>query len=127
VSKQVYLLLVIIWTAIIVVSCLMSANSFPKIAITGIDLMVHFSFYFIYTFLLGIYIYKAFAIVNKLKPFLIASTWSFAVGCTVEIFQTYFTNSRHGEWVDVFANMLGTLGAVFIFGFAIKETVLKRF
>ncbi len=126
-SKQVYLLLTIIWTALIFISCLMSANSFPKVQITGIDLMVHFSFYLIYTFLLGIYIYKAFAIVNKLKPFLIAATWSFVVGCTVEIFQTYFTISRHGEWVDIFANTLGTLGAVFIFGFAIKETTLKRF
>jgi VanZ family protein len=127
VPKQVYLLCSIIWTALIFISCLISANSFPKVAISGIDLMVHFSFYLIYTFLLGTFIYKAFAIANRLKPFLIAATCSFAVGCMVEIFQTYFTTSRHGEWIDVFANTLGAVVALLIFGFAIKETVLKRF
>ena len=39
----------------------------------------------------------------------------FIFGATIEIMQEYFIQDRYGDWVDLLANTIGTLGGIYIF------------
>jgi VanZ family protein len=106
----------IIW---IVVITILSLVSFEKNTITAIqnsDKVVHFTFYFILTFLL-------LRIVNGNMRFkyLIVIALSFFYGIIIELIQKYFTLTRNGDFYDAIANLSGIIFAVLLNYFIIEK------
>ncbi|MFT5752896.1 MAG: VanZ family protein [Flavobacterium sp.] len=106
----------IIW---IVVITILSLVSFEKNTITSIhnsDKVVHFSFYFILTFLL-------LRIVNgKMRfKYMIVIALSFFYGIIIELIQMYFTLTRKGDFYDAIANLSGIICAVILNYFIIDK------
>ncbi|MFD0796468.1 VanZ family protein [Maribacter chungangensis] len=94
----------------------------PRINIPHIDKIVHFTFYFVLV-VLGV---KAVSEITRTEFALKKVLWCsflFAVvyGILIELLQYGFTQDRHGDILDVFANSAGALVGVFL----VKRLVSK--
>ncbi|MGC4040506.1 MAG: VanZ family protein [Flavobacterium sp.] len=117
--KKVFLGLSIGWTLLIFILCLISFSDFPKVDVSNVDKIVHFTFYFVLLLLWGTYFslrQKEIKIPVIIKLVLI----SICYGVLIEFLQATLTKTRHADLFDVLANFAGALLALLVF------TLIKR-
>jgi VanZ family protein len=111
-SDRFYFTAAIIWTMIILIISIVSANQINRlkmIDIVGIDKIGHFIFYTILSFLWsGV---KQTKNMNKILIIFLCSSFGFLL----EIFQFYVFIGRSFEIYDAFVNIAGVLSGVFLF------------
>ena len=129
---------------LIAVLSLMPAQEFPETDIQFADKWAHWVMYGFLTLVMGIdyvlrneylkkkantlspqeqaYKNKGTAIWQFLVIFIIVSVY----GGLMELGQAYLTTSRHGDWLDVYANSFGALCAVIILLFFRQLSQLNR-
>ncbi|CAM3732260.1 VanZ family protein [Flavobacterium gelidilacus] len=98
---------------------ILSLVSFEKNTITTIqntDKLVHFSFYFMLTFLLLRSVKR-----NMRFKYLIVIALSFFYGIIIEVIQKYFTVSRSGDIYDAIANLTGIICAALLNYFILEK------
>ena len=92
------------------------SSQFPKVGISGLDLVVHFFFYSVFSFLLirgnTTQIQIGFAYKH---PVLLALIVSFFYGLLIEILQGTVFVSRGAELSDVIANTIGSFVGWFLY------------
>ncbi len=101
-----------------------SIESIPELPYT--DKLLHF---FAYAVLGALFLraYKTLQIRNNLKLLIILSVLSSSLyGISDEIHQ-YFVPSRSFEYVDILADVLGSLFGVFIYQFIMEKLIDNRF
>jgi VanZ family protein len=113
VRKNIYLSAALIWTFSILLLCLEPASDLPKIQISNIDKLVHFTFHFVFIILWYLFLNSINKIVNS-KALVILFFVSFAFGIVIEISQQEFTNSRKGDILDVISNISGAFLALIL-------------
>jgi VanZ family protein len=103
-----------LWTGVILYLCLLPAKDVKKIDILkfdNADKLVHFSMYFILSFLL---LYDSLS-VRQIKPskvisfFYLPFTITLVLGGSIELIQYFFIDSRDGSIFDMLANLIGML------------------
>ena len=119
-ERKFYVTLTILWTVIITFLSLVSFETNNIIAIANTDKVVHFSFYFILTFLL----LKSLKDNSKFK-YLKVILLTLFYGIIIEILQAYFTDTRSGDLYDVTANFSGTVCAALV-SYFIFEKISSR-
>jgi len=122
----------VIFGFIIFTLCLIPANTISEINIfefNFLDLIVHFSMFFIFSFLLAYDLSKHNNIgKSKLKPLFYTLFVALIISGTTEIFQYLFTNlNRSAQLADFILDLIGALtGALVIFLLPkLKEVVLQ--
>lgn len=110
-----YNTLSILWTACILIGCLLPGRDLPDVAINISDKAIHFTIYF----LLSIFTYYGWIKQNSfyalhrntiLKIVLLTSTYGFLV----EILQHVLTTDRHFDLYDALANSTGAIAGCMI-------------
>ena len=104
----------LLWTGVILYLCLLPANEVNKIDIlkfNNADKLVHFSMYYILSF---VFLYDWFSArkVNYTKTitlFLFPLIITLVLGGSIELIQYYFIDSRDGSYFDMLANITGML------------------
>ena len=106
----------IIWGAVILLLSWLPANEFDNKQVDGFDLVVHFLFYSLFTWLLIIANVRRKQESGKGKRLIV---WSIVVsvlfGGMVEIVQGTVFVTRMMDWGDFVANTIGTFSAAGIF------------
>ncbi|MGB1205613.1 MAG: VanZ family protein [Chitinophagales bacterium] len=122
-----YRLLVVIWMSAMFVLSILPSGNVSKISfldIPHIDKLVHAFCHFIIIILLlldsqsRLYHYK--------NSIIIAISISFLYGFLIEIIQKLFITTRFFEISDIFANIIGSFTALFIFHFFFSPQKLKK-
>ncbi len=111
-SDKVYVAGGILWTTVIAVLSLVSADQVSTISIwdfVGIDKASHFVSYLLHTFL------WCMATRNRKIPIYFVVIFSASFGIIMEICQFYLFNGRTFELLDVMANILGSVAGVILF------------
>ena len=109
--KKAFLWLALVWTTIVTVFCLINFNELPSVKINNFDKFGHITFHFGMTTLW--FLYYKFQKGNTSRRSLIkAFLFSFSYGVTIELIQTFFTNTRSGDVLDVVANVTGSILAM---------------
>jgi VanZ family protein len=115
----------LLWTGVILYLCLLPANEVDKINVfkfNNADKLVHFSMYFILSFLL---LYERFyerrinftgIIALFFLPFIV----TLILGGSIELVQYYFIDSRDGSYFDMLANITGMMLGTFSFRFFLR-------
>jgi len=106
----------IMWALIILILCGMPPSGLPKIKIPGIDKVVHFGLFAIFTILLITEmndLRRQFQVKNSYRWISFAITAGY--GGLIELMQLYLFTSRGAEWFDFFADTLGAGVAVLIY------------
>jgi len=101
-----------------------SIESIPELPYT--DKLIHF---FVYAVLGALFLraYKTLQIRNNLKLLLILSVLSSSLyGISDELHQ-YFVSSRSAEWMDILADILGSVFGVFIYQYITARLTDNRF
>jgi VanZ family protein len=112
VHKFFYLFAALVWTGVILFGCLIQASDVPTIRISNIDKLVHAFFYFVFTILWFLTFYKVIINVNFVHSLLFSFLFSILLGIFIEILQETLTTTRHGDLLDVLANISGSLLAI---------------
>lgn len=113
------------WMVIIVSLSLMPGSSVPSLKIPYIDKLVHLGFYTILGALLLYGFWRQYQFERiRFKFALYACAVAFFWGTLMEFFQYFFTSTRHFEYLDLFANIIGAvIGTVlFIIYFSFKKS-----
>lgn len=113
--RKTYLLIAIIWTAIIAFLCLTESSNIPKINFQYKDKVVHFVFYFLY-------VYFWFLVYKNIKYLFAIIVTAIVFGVVIEILQYYTTLTRSFDLLDILAN---TIGAVMC-GWIIKKQIFIK-
>lgn len=106
----------IFWALLIAVLSFIPGGEFPKVHMTNIDLVVHFFFYCVFTFLLilgNVRQSQYFSL--KKYPVLFALIVSIPFGGLVEIIQGTKFVSRSAEFADFLANGMGSMIGLILF------------
>lgn len=110
-KKNFLLLALVLWIVFITTLSLVSLNGLPKISPKNGDKYVHFTFYFILTFLLIL----NFVYTRGIKYSLVISFMSAVFyGIIIEILQGILTENRKPEFADVLFNSIGSLAATIV-------------
>ncbi|MFT4753582.1 MAG: VanZ family protein [Salibacteraceae bacterium] len=106
----------ILWALLVAVLSFLPGSKFPKTELTNIDLVVHFFFYCVFTFLLilGNVRQTQFSFCKN-NPILMALSVSIPYGGVVEIIQGTKFVSRSAEFADFIANSIGSIIGVILF------------
>ncbi len=117
IKQQKYTLL---WSLFILFVCLIPGNEIPHPSffnIPQLDKIVHFSFYFILSFL---FLYSS---RKPLYPtyYFIDILYCLVLGVLIEFIQHYYIPNREGDIFDVVANFLGSLFGLSIFLFRFNK------
>ncbi len=106
----------IFWALLIAVLSLLPGEKFPHVPMTNADLVVHFFFYCVFTFLLILgNVRQSQYIFLKKHPVFCALLVSIPFGGLVEIIQGTEFVSRSAEFADFLANSVGGLIGVILF------------
>lgn len=111
VLKKTVLVLAIGWTLLIAFLCLITFHKLPTFGVSGTDKLVHLTFHFFFVLFWGWYS------IIKNKEILLSKivrivTISLVYGVIIEFLQEAFTTSRHADFLDVIANLIGALLAL---------------
>ncbi len=109
-----------LWTAVILYLCLLPAKDVKKIDILkfdNADKLVHFSMYFILSFLM---LYDSLSVrqvsLSKvISLFYLPFTITLVLGGSIELIQYFFIDSRDGSIFDMLANLCGMILGTFTF------------
>lgn len=105
VPNKIYIWLAVLWTLIIVVLCLESADDLPKVKIYGFDKIAHVIIHLVFTFL---WFMSLMSLKLKFKKAIFfAFLFSVAFGISIEILQQLLTTTRKADILDVLANITG--------------------
>ena len=118
---KIYLLLLIIFTAVVVVLSLRSFSSSVQL-FSNQDKVGHFLAYAVTAWL------ACQALRLRFKPgstLILSFLYASVIGAVLEILQITLTTSRRGEWLDLLANLLGALTGCVIFSL-IKRLKFKH-
>lgn len=118
--KRIFLGGALFWTGFILYLCLIRASNLPSVTIPYIDKCVHFVFHFVFSILWFLVLDFYFKSQRRNKLLGIVFLMSLCFGIAIELFQTFFTVTRNGDVIDVFANSAGSLLAILILGFLDK-------
>lgn len=118
--KRIFLGGALFWTGFILYLCLIRASNLPSVTIPYIDKCVHFVFHFVFSILWFLVLDFYFKNQRRNKLLGIVFLMSLCFGIAIELFQTFFTVTRNGDVIDVFANSAGSLLAILILGFLDK-------
>lgn len=111
--NKVYLWASILWTLLIIILCLCTFSDIPKVSITNIDKLVHFSFHFIFVFLWYLF-FKSQKVERKINLKIKLVLASLIFGISIEIIQGLYTKTRSADVFDVLANSIGAITALLI-------------
>ena len=112
---------------------LMPAHEFPQVDVQFADKWAHWLMYGFVTLVMGIEFiilpHKNGKLTKRKRgtafwQFLLISVFASLYGGLMELGQAYLTTSRHGDWLDVWANSFGALCAfalLLIFRLAFKR------
>jgi VanZ family protein len=112
---------------------LMPAQEFPQVDVQFADKWAHWFMYGFVTLVMGIefiiFPHKNGNLTKRKRgtafwQFLLISVFASLYGGLMELGQAYLTTSRHGDWLDVWANSFGALCAfalLLIFRLAFKR------
>jgi VanZ family protein len=95
----------IVWTVIIFV--LLAMNSKNSIHILGLDKLVHFILFLLFSFFWGIYL-RQFIKIDEAGIFLLLVISGSGYGMGMEYYQQYFTNRSFSYW-DGLADAIGSV------------------
>lgn len=112
VPKQLYLVAALSWAGVIAFFCLVQLDTIPLGNVSNLDKLVHLFFHFVLTILWFLYLVKKINPINVRKAGLLAVLFSVFFGIAIEIVQEVFTLTRHGDVLDVFANVSGAICGV---------------
>ncbi len=101
------------WTGIILYFCLVDSKDIPAIQIANLDKYVHTFFHFVFTFIWFLFFKKQLQCNNTIKPLVYSFLFSFVFGICIEFLQEIVTTTRHGDVLDVLANLTGATLAFF--------------
>lgn len=107
---------------LITVLCLMSGASVEKLNILKVpykDKLVHFFFYYIFTFCWFYFFRKIHSNTPRLRFLLFAS--AVVYGILIEVFQMFMSSGRDAEIGDVLANTLGSAMAILVLWLSNKK------
>ena len=110
--KSIFLGGALFWTGFILYLCLIRASNLPSVTIPYIDKCVHFVFHFVFSILWFLVLDFYFKNQSRNKLLGIVFLMSLCFGIAIELFQTFFTVTRNGDVIDVFANSTGSLLAI---------------
>ena len=105
-------------------------SSFPSIEsvpeLPYIDKLLHF---FAYAVLGALFLraYKTSQIRNRLNLIIMLSILSSSLYGISDEFHQYFVSSRSAEWMDIFADILGSVFGVFIYQYITAKYIDSRF
>ncbi len=105
-------LLSLLWTVVVLYLSLaqFKTDGLPRFRLPHFDKIVHFSMYFIYTFLL-LFESKTY---NKLKTYFIIIVYTICFGIIMEVLQSY-TSYRSSDVYDALFNSLGSITSAILF------------
>ncbi len=120
------LLPAIVWAIIIFVLSIISGNRLPKIDLGWIqpDKVGHFGVYFIFSVLLYYGLSPLFS--KEKKVALLAIIISALYGIAMEIIQFLFFPGRFFEYLDIIANISGSIGSLIVINYFFKAGSEKR-
>lgn len=97
------------WGILIIYFSLLPSNDLPRFLVTTKDVLLHFSIYMGFGFLM-VFGANIFTLKKVATSFLIVTLLiSFFLGLGIEFIQGNFIPGRHFEWSDVLFNTLGSL------------------
>ncbi len=106
----------IFWALLIAGLSFMPGSNFPKTQITNIDLVVHFTFYCVFNFLLIVgNLRQSQFLFARNNPITVALMVSIPFGGLVEVIQGTEFVSRSAEFADFIANSVGSLIGLILF------------
>ncbi len=111
--KNSYLSVSLIWTFSILLLCLEPASELPKIEISNVDKLAHFTFHFVFIILWYLYFKSTTKIINYKTPVILFFV-SLVFGIIIECSQQVLTTSRKGDILDVISNISGAFSALVI-------------
>lgn len=114
--KKIFFCIAVIWTVVVLTLCLIQFKNMNESLrnIENIDKYVHISFHFGITTAWFLFFRLHFLKSKKYTPYVIAFLFSFLLGIVVEFLQQQFTTTRHGDLLDIVANVFGaSLGILF--------------
>lgn len=114
--RKIYLYLTITWLFVIAFLCLVSFDDKSFNAPQNADKFVHFTFYFVLTFLM----FRSKLKVSK-KDYLLIFSLAVVYGIIIEVLQNVLTETRKSDIYDVFANILGIVAAIFVYKYIYKR------
>jgi len=106
------ILAILLWTVVLVVASLAPATK-SIFFFKNQDKVLHFSAYLL-TALLACRTLQFFSL-SQSKIVFISAIYAISVGALLEVFQRTFTASRHGDWLDFLANLIGAACGCAIF------------
>jgi VanZ family protein len=114
VLKNVFFLIAIFWTGVILFFCLENAKNIPSIDLPYIDKVIHSVFHFLFTTLWFLYFKKKFKTSKNVIILAVTIFLSFILGIAIELIQQYYTTTRNADIYDVLANSLGAFVAAIV-------------
>ncbi|WP_116796187.1 VanZ family protein [Flavobacterium sp. 103] len=128
--KYFLFLVALIWTGIVSYFCLVNSNEIPVINIPNLDKCIHTFFHLVFTFVWFLFFRKQLQSDNAIKPLMYSFVFSFVFGIAIEMLQQSITTTRHADILDVVANSIGAILAVFTVlicnKFNILNSILKK-
>ena len=126
--KYFYLWLAEIWTLLIAFLCLVSFNNLPSVGIKSADKYVHFTFHFVFTVLWFLYLKRKNSDKNSTLKTMLMKVFLASViyGIFIEISQSLFTKTRHGDVLDLIANASGAIAAVLVLFFINASSIKNK-
>ncbi len=107
----------LLWAALILVACAIPGNELNKVSLISIpyfDKIVHFGFYFVFSFLLMIGYVKFHSKVRK-RTYIYPLNISAIYGGSIEMLQNAVFVNRGADWSDFIANVLGSVFGILAF------------
>ena len=100
----------ILWALLIAVLSLFPGDQFPKVGVSGLDLIIHFFFYSVFNLLLivGNIQQEKFNFLRS-RPVIAAFIISISYGLIIELLQGTVFVSRGAELSDAIANSVGSV------------------
>lgn len=124
-KRNIAKVLLVLWIVFITVISLATFSKISQIKIQNGDKYVHFTLYFVLTFLLYHSRLLSLNLSKKIK-LMICLGISCAYGIIIEVVQGFFTVNRQFEWIDILANSMGSLLAVlFLYKISDKNFFFK--
>lgn len=122
-----YLLsLALTWTALVSYLCLVRSSEIPVVQIENLDKWVHSFFHLVFTLVWFLFFRKKMWAQSILRPLVLAVGFSFVFGILIELLQNYLSTTRNADYLDVVANIVGSLLGLLLILFLEKVNILSR-
>lgn len=128
--KFILFIIAFLWTGVVTYFCLAESNKLPIINISNLDKCIHAFFHFVFTLVWFLFLRKQLHHNNVMTALLYSFLFSLFFGVGIEFVQQLYTTSRSGDFLDVVANSIGAILALFTVvlcnRFNILNSILKK-